>query len=122
MTAGQSASERSASERSANERSANERSANERSARERLVGAGTRETPNYEVDLTSCDREPIHALGAVQSFGVLLAVTTDWIVARVSANAEAFLGRAPGTLPGESLRGVLPDETIHAIRGAMHGL
>ena len=89
---------------------------------ERLVGAGTRETPNYEVDLTSCDREPIHALGAVQSFGVLLAVTTDWIVARVSANAEAFLGQSMEALGGASLDKVLPRETLHTIRGAMHGL
>ena len=34
------------------------------------------------VDLTSCDREPIHVLGAVQPFGFLLAVSPDWIVVR----------------------------------------
>ena len=89
---------------------------------ERVVGAGTRGTPNYEVDLTSCDREPIHALGAVQSFGLLLGVTTDWIVARASANAGEALSRDQGTLVGGSVEGLLPPETLHAIRGGMHGL
>ena len=89
---------------------------------ERLVGDGTRETPNYQVDLTSCDREPIHALGAVQSFGLLLAVTTDWIVARASSNAGETLQRAQDELLGASLSEVLPPETLHAVRGSMHGL
>ena len=89
---------------------------------ERLVGEGARQTPNYEVDLTSCDREPIHALGAVQSFGLLLAVTTDWIVARASANAATTLERDAGALLGAPLDEVLPRETLHAIRGSMHGL
>src|SRR5262245_55028638 len=39
-----------------------------------------------QVDLTNCDREPIHTPGAIQPFGFLIAVTTDWIVARVSEN------------------------------------
>ena len=90
--------------------------------REAFIGGGTRETPNYEVDLTSCDREPIHILGAVQSFGVLLAVTSDWIVARASANAEAFLGRTPDDLRGIVLDEVLPAATLSAIRSSMHGL
>ncbi|MDE1896815.1 MAG: hypothetical protein KGH91_07050, partial [Rhodospirillales bacterium] len=44
------------------------------------------------VDLSNCDREPIHILGGVQPFGFLLALTPDWVVARVSANIGAFLG------------------------------
>ena len=43
------------------------------------------------VDLTNCDREPIHLLGAIQPIGFLLALTLDWIVARASANVGAFL-------------------------------
>lgn len=80
------------------------------------------ETPNYEVDLTSCDREPIHALGAVQPFGALLAVTTDWIVARASANAEGVFGHAPDELIGTPLAELMPSETLHALRGTMHML
>ena len=74
------------------------------------------------VDLTSCDREPIHALGGIQGFGVLFAVTSDWIVARVSANVGDFVGRDPEAMLGSQLDDVLPPGTVHAIRGAMQGL
>ena len=48
------------------------------------------------VDLTNCDREPIHLIGAVQPFGFLIAVTrADWLVTRVSANVSRWLGREP---------------------------
>lgn len=47
------------------------------------------------VDLTNCDREPIHLLGAIQPSGFLLALTSDWLVARVSANIGDYLGSRP---------------------------
>ena len=47
---------------------------------------------NPQVDLTNCDREPIHALGAIQPFGGLIAVTNDWMIAHYSANAQSILG------------------------------
>lgn len=43
------------------------------------------------VDLTNCDREPIHILGAIQPIGFLIALTSDWMVSRVSANIGDFL-------------------------------
>ena len=45
------------------------------------------------VDLTNCDREPIHIIGQVQPFGMLMAVSADWIVAHASANIGDLLGR-----------------------------
>lgn len=47
-----------------------------------------------KVDLTNCDREPIHILGAIQPFGFLLAVSPDWMVRHASENAADYLGRA----------------------------
>jgi light-regulated signal transduction histidine kinase (bacteriophytochrome) len=45
------------------------------------------------VDLTNCDREPIHLLGSVQPFGFLLAVSsTTWCVTRTSRNVVEWLG------------------------------
>jgi len=39
------------------------------------VTQSTSHTPAYgEVDLTTCDREPIHVPGAIQPHGVLLAL------------------------------------------------
>ena len=74
------------------------------------------------VDLTSCDREPIHILGRVQSFGLLLAVTSDWIVARVSENCERFLGRGRDDLLGRALAEILPEATLQAVRSRMQSL
>ncbi|MCW5687387.1 MAG: GAF domain-containing protein [Pseudolabrys sp.] len=43
------------------------------------------------VDLTSCDREPIHIPGRIQPFGFLLAATADFTVVANSANAGDHL-------------------------------
>jgi two-component system, chemotaxis family, sensor kinase Cph1 len=52
-------------------------------------------SPGYgPVDLTTCEREPIHVPGAVQPHGVLLAVERgDHRVVVASANAAGFFGR-----------------------------
>ncbi len=72
--------------------------------------------PADAVDLTNCDREPIHILGAIQPIGFLIALTADWMVARVSANVAEFLGREPGELFGKPLREVFPAATVHDLR------
>ncbi|GAA4817218.1 HWE histidine kinase domain-containing protein [Sphingosinicella ginsenosidimutans] len=70
-----------------------------------------------QVDLTNCDREPIHILGAIQPIGFLIALSSDWMIARVSANAGAFLGTGDSeALLGRPLAGLLPAGTIHALR------
>lgn len=69
------------------------------------------------VDLTSCDREPIHVLGTVQPFGFLLAVSSDWILVRASANAQEWLGRPAEDLLGLPLDAIVDREAIHLLRG-----
>lgn len=44
------------------------------------------------VDLSNCDREPIHQLGRIQDFGALIAVNNDWCVAHLSENVATFFG------------------------------
>ena len=65
--------------------------------------------PAYgEVDLTNCDREPIHVPGAVQPHGFLLAVdraTRTVVVA--SQSAATYLGRGAEELLGTPLADVL---------------
>lgn len=73
----------------------------------------------FKVDLTNCDREPIHILGAIQPFGFLLALSGDWMVTRTSANVAAFLGRAPDALIGRPLLEALDGEAVHAIRNRL---
>ena len=45
-----------------------------------------------DVNLTNCDREPIHQLGRIQDFGALIAVNADWFVAHRSTNLKEILG------------------------------
>ncbi|WP_422010647.1 HWE histidine kinase domain-containing protein [Reyranella sp.] len=72
------------------------------------------------VDLTNCDREPIHLLGAVQPFGFLIALdSTQWIITRVSSNAAAWLGGGPAELVGRPIEDVFTHDAIHLIRGQL---
>lgn len=68
------------------------------------------------VDLTNCDREPIHILGAIQPIGFLLALTADWIVARASSNLQAYLGAEPSDLIGHPLAEFLAAPVMHDLR------
>lgn len=68
------------------------------------------------VDLTNCDREPIHLLGAIQPVGFLIALSADWVIARVSANIEAFMGFAPERLIGAPLADFVDRKLLHHLR------
>ncbi|RVT90245.1 HWE histidine kinase domain-containing protein [Sphingomonas crocodyli] len=73
--------------------------------------------PDLEkVDLTNCDREPIHLLGAIQPGGFLIAVSTDWIIARVSKNIRDLLGHDPEDLIGSPLPNYVPASLLHDLR------
>lgn len=70
----------------------------------------------FAVDLTNCDREPIHVLGTIQPFGFLIALTADWLVSRVSANSAAFIGHEPDRLLGRPISAVFSADAIHMLR------
>lgn len=68
---------------------------------------GSPHTPSYgEVDLTTCDREPIHIPGAIQPHGVLVAVDAEHRVRMVSANCALLLGVAAPDALGRALSDV----------------
>lgn len=73
----------------------------------------------HDVDLTNCDREPIHLLGAIQPIGFLLALTLDWIVARASTNVGEFLGEMDESLIGRPLDEIFLPEAIHSLRNRL---
>jgi len=75
--------------------------------------------PGFQVDLSNCDREPIHKLGRIQRFGFLIAVSMDWIVQHVSTNIGDTLGRSPDEILGCPLAELLPRQTLHALRGRL---
>lgn len=78
------------------------------------------ETSLATVDLTNCDREPIHLLGAVQPFGFLLALdSTQWTITRASCNASEWLGIGPAELIGRPIEELFTHDSIHLIRGQL---
>lgn len=68
------------------------------------------------VDLTNCDREPIHVLGTVQPFGFLMALNSDWVVERVSENVAEHFGRPPKDLLGRSALELFDKRAMHTLR------
>jgi light-regulated signal transduction histidine kinase (bacteriophytochrome) len=74
------------------------------------------ETAGFKVDLTNCEREPIHVLGNIQPFGFLVAVSADWLVSRVSANISQFLPQTPDAVLGMPLTALFTESAVHSIR------
>lgn len=74
------------------------------------------EMADFAVDISNCDREPIHVPGTIQPFGFLVALTADWLVSRVSANCEQFIGLTPEQMLGKPINGLFRDDAIHSLR------
>ncbi|MCW8090608.1 HWE histidine kinase domain-containing protein [Alteromonas sp. ASW11-130] len=79
------------------------------------------ELPAYpeKVDLSNCDREPIHLIGNIQSHGCLVALRSDWIVAYCSQNTLEYFGASPDSLIGEPIKNWLDKDTLHHIRSGL---
>ena len=73
-----------------------------------------------KVDLTNCDREPIHTPGSVQPHGVLLICDiNDNLITAASANAAAFLGGQRNQVVGFTLADILGSDVAHNLRNAV---
>lgn len=69
------------------------------------------------VDLSACDREPIHMPGAIQAHGVLLALQErDLSPVHAAANCGDHLGVSAGELLGRPLRATLGTDTEAGVR------
>ncbi|WP_084395638.1 HWE histidine kinase domain-containing protein [Henriciella aquimarina] len=79
-------------------------------------------SPDTKIDLTNCDREPIHLLGHVQQFGCLIAVNADWIVCYVSRNVTDFLGLDAEEMIGNPIRDYFSEAALHELRGRVQQL
>ena len=71
------------------------------------------------VDLTNCDREPIHILGHVQFYGCLIAISADWMITHASENCAALLDLPSDKLIGRSIADILPRDSVHHLRTQM---
>lgn len=60
------------------------------------------------VDLTTCDREPIHIPGSIQPSGALLVIEgEEWTVLQASENIDALLGQSVDAVLGRTVEEVL---------------
>ncbi|WP_411343701.1 diguanylate cyclase domain-containing protein [Paenibacillus sp. WLX1005] len=66
------------------------------------------------IDLTNCDKEPIHIPGRIQPHGILLAVTKDseHTIVQCSTNTKNMLGYTPDELLGQPLERIIGTEQL----------
>jgi diguanylate cyclase (GGDEF)-like protein len=76
--------------------------------------------PGTPVDLTNCDREPIHIPSAIQPHGVLIAArAADLHIVYISENSEDFLRVTPAAALAMTLEELLGEEPVRTIRGVI---
>lgn len=79
------------------------------------------------VDLTNCDREPIHIPGQIQSHGFLVVVDQENNIQFISENAKDYEGSLDSSLLGQSISkieqqlGVHPNSIIDFIQASISG-
>jgi hypothetical protein len=68
---------------------------------------------NRSIDLSSCDTEPIHVIGAIQPFGFLIAADRKTLAIEfASSNTEEYVGRSCGDLLGQPLSALLGEANL----------
>jgi two-component system, chemotaxis family, sensor kinase Cph1 len=84
--------------------------------------ANDRPNPSAVVNLSNCDREPIHIPGSIQPHGLLFAIEESTLkIVQVSANTERWLGRAPETFLDRHLSCLLSAAEIQALQQCVQG-
>ncbi|BAY33601.1 multi-sensor signal transduction histidine kinase [Nostoc carneum NIES-2107] len=74
----------------------------------------------FEVDLTNCDREPIHIPGSIQPHGMLFALTEpELTLVQVSQNTDEILGIAATELINQPLSCLLDAQQIDFLRNCL---
>lgn len=75
--------------------------------------------PSTNVDLTNCDREPIHLLGAIQPIGCLILLSSDWMIACVSANIGEFFDVSTDEAIGMPIVQLFSADAVHSLRNRL---
>lgn len=75
--------------------------------------------PTAQIDLTNCDREPIHIPGAVQPYGALLALDAGYRVAQASESVAVHLGVEARDLLGTALERAIGPAAAERVRALM---
>lgn len=72
------------------------------------------------VDLTNCDREPIHIPGSIQPHGAIIVLDpSSYEIVYVSANVGESLDVQPDALIGQTLNAAVGDRLTHDVRNAL---
>jgi light-regulated signal transduction histidine kinase (bacteriophytochrome) len=72
------------------------------------------------IDLTDCDREPIHIPGTIQPYGVLLALAEPALtVAQVSENVGDHLPLGIENILGQPLSSIIDPASVDELREAL---
>ena len=70
-----------------------------------------------KIDLTNCDRKPIHIPGAIQPHGVLVVISEpEAIIRQISENVNENFGLVVGQLLGKPLGDLLEPDDLHFLR------
>ncbi len=73
------------------------------------------------VDLTNCDREPIHIPSRIQPHGLLLVLQEpDLVILQASNNTEDLLGRIPEELLNSNLEALLVPDDLARLEEGLH--
>ncbi|PZR08074.1 MAG: hypothetical protein DI536_25915 [Archangium gephyra] len=74
-------------------------------------------TTTLEVDLSNCDREPIHIPGTVQPHGVLVALDpTTLRIEQISKTVETLAGKKVDSLLGQPLSALVSPTTMERVQ------
>ncbi len=69
------------------------------------------------IDLTNCDREPVHIPGSIQSHGVLLVLKEpELTLLQVSENVQAMFGISAGTLLNQQVSRIFEPSQVEILR------
>lgn len=73
-----------------------------------------------DIDLSSCDREPIHLQPGIQNVGFLIAFRPlDLRIQVVSESISLYLGQPFQSVIGQFLSDILPTEWVRRVMGAV---
>jgi light-regulated signal transduction histidine kinase (bacteriophytochrome) len=70
---------------------------------------------DIKYDLSNCEKEPIHRLGKIQSYGGLIAFSSDWLVLSCSNNIAEFCKKKPKDLLGSQAADLITPEVLSTL-------
>ena len=72
---------------------------------------------SFQVDLTNCDKEPIHIPGKIQSHGFLVAVNSSTqLITYISENIKPFVNSEPKNYLGLSINVINDDLGLEKVQ------